>query len=174
MLLLKKPREPCQLSTSQCRFNPFNTGKEKIHNLYFRFYIKFEDYNVMVSCNVLAERSYSCYIGHLGSCHIICFTLHPFFGFGDWQWEYCCFSQALALCHYLETHCDQLNLVDKAVLEIGAGTGLVSVVATLLGMSECESVCNDWQWTRAIALTGLFFSRWMGHSDRPSRGSEQH
>ncbi|XP_027870334.1 uncharacterized protein mettl21ca isoform X1 [Xiphophorus couchianus] len=40
---------------------------------------------------------------------------------------------ALALCHYLETHHDQLNLVDKTVLEIGAGTGLVSVVATLLG-----------------------------------------
>ncbi|XP_044056301.1 uncharacterized protein LOC122878043 [Siniperca chuatsi] len=40
---------------------------------------------------------------------------------------------ALALCHYLETHREQLSLVDKAVLEIGAGTGLVSVVAALLG-----------------------------------------
>ncbi|CAG5857615.1 unnamed protein product [Menidia menidia] len=40
---------------------------------------------------------------------------------------------ALDLCHYLETHSDQWNLVDKAVLEIGAGTGLVSVVASLLG-----------------------------------------
>uniref|UniRef100_A0A3Q2D045 Uncharacterized LOC107103558 n=2 Tax=Cyprinodon variegatus TaxID=28743 RepID=A0A3Q2D045_CYPVA len=40
---------------------------------------------------------------------------------------------ALALCHYLDTHRDQLNLTDKAVLEIGAGTGLVSVVAALLG-----------------------------------------
>uniref|UniRef100_UPI003AAD9C5F uncharacterized protein n=1 Tax=Centroberyx gerrardi TaxID=166262 RepID=UPI003AAD9C5F len=40
---------------------------------------------------------------------------------------------ALALCHYLETHREQLSLLDKAVLEIGAGTGLVSVVATLLG-----------------------------------------
>lgn len=41
--------------------------------------------------------------------------------------------QALALSHYLDTHHEQLNLVDKAVLEIGAGTGLVSVVAALLG-----------------------------------------
>ncbi|KAM9366997.1 uncharacterized protein mettl21ca [Symphorus nematophorus] len=40
---------------------------------------------------------------------------------------------ALALCHYLDTHREQVNLVDKAVLEIGAGTGLVSVVASLLG-----------------------------------------
>ncbi|XP_034536191.1 uncharacterized protein LOC117810453 [Notolabrus celidotus] len=40
---------------------------------------------------------------------------------------------ALALCHYLDTHREQINLVDKAVLEIGAGTGLVSIVATLLG-----------------------------------------
>ncbi|XP_056229627.1 uncharacterized protein LOC130167428 isoform X3 [Seriola aureovittata] len=40
---------------------------------------------------------------------------------------------ALALCNYLDTNREQLNLVDKAVLEIGAGTGLVSVVAALLG-----------------------------------------
>uniref|UniRef100_A0A672GXP6 Si:ch73-244f7.3 n=1 Tax=Salarias fasciatus TaxID=181472 RepID=A0A672GXP6_SALFA len=40
---------------------------------------------------------------------------------------------ALSLCHYLDTHREQLNLVDKSVLEIGAGTGLVSIVAALLG-----------------------------------------
>ncbi|MEQ2247373.1 hypothetical protein ILYODFUR_008713 [Ilyodon furcidens] len=40
---------------------------------------------------------------------------------------------ALALCHYLDTHRDQPNLVGKAILEIGAGTGLLSVVAALLG-----------------------------------------
>ncbi|KAM6943572.1 uncharacterized protein mettl21ca [Xenentodon cancila] len=40
---------------------------------------------------------------------------------------------ASALCHYLDTHQDQWSLRDKAVLEIGAGTGLVSVVAALLG-----------------------------------------
>ncbi|XP_056268215.1 protein-lysine methyltransferase METTL21C isoform X2 [Pseudoliparis swirei] len=42
---------------------------------------------------------------------------------------------ALALCHYLDTQREQLSLVDKAVLEIGAGTGLMSVVAALLGAS---------------------------------------
>ncbi|XP_024858292.1 protein-lysine methyltransferase METTL21C isoform X2 [Kryptolebias marmoratus] len=40
---------------------------------------------------------------------------------------------ALDLCHYLDTHRDRWNLVDKAVLEVGAGTGLVSIVAALLG-----------------------------------------
>ncbi|XP_035807232.1 protein-lysine methyltransferase METTL21C [Amphiprion ocellaris] len=40
---------------------------------------------------------------------------------------------ASALCHYLDTHRQQPSLVDKTVLEIGAGTGLVSVVASLLG-----------------------------------------
>ncbi|XP_077419972.1 uncharacterized protein mettl21ca isoform X2 [Vanacampus margaritifer] len=40
---------------------------------------------------------------------------------------------ALALSQYLDSHRDQLNLMDKAVLEIGAGTGLLSVVASLLG-----------------------------------------
>ncbi|XP_045555586.1 protein-lysine methyltransferase METTL21C isoform X1 [Salmo salar] len=40
---------------------------------------------------------------------------------------------ALALCHYLEINVEQVNLVDKAVLELGAGPGLVSIVATLLG-----------------------------------------
>ncbi|CAN9507239.1 unnamed protein product [Ophioblennius macclurei] len=40
---------------------------------------------------------------------------------------------ALALCRYLDTHREEVNLVDKSVLEIGAGTGLVSIVAALLG-----------------------------------------
>ncbi|XP_073698813.1 uncharacterized protein mettl21ca [Garra rufa] len=40
---------------------------------------------------------------------------------------------ALALCHYLESNQATVDLVDKAVLEIGAGTGLVSIVAGLLG-----------------------------------------
>ncbi|XP_077482700.1 protein-lysine methyltransferase METTL21C-like [Stigmatopora argus] len=40
---------------------------------------------------------------------------------------------ALALSQYLDSHRTQLNLVDKAVLEIGAGTGLLSIVASLLG-----------------------------------------
>ncbi|KAK7166831.1 hypothetical protein R3I93_006568 [Phoxinus phoxinus] len=40
---------------------------------------------------------------------------------------------ALALCHYLESNRATVDLLDKAVLEIGSGTGLVSIVASLLG-----------------------------------------
>ncbi|MBN3322681.1 MT21E methyltransferase, partial [Atractosteus spatula] len=43
------------------------------------------------------------------------------------------FLQAVALCQYLENNQHQFNLRDKAVLEIGAGTGLLSIVACLLG-----------------------------------------
>lgn len=43
-----------------------------------------------------------------------------------------CF-QCVALCHFLENNQQQVNLMDKAVLEIGAGTGLLSIVASLLG-----------------------------------------
>ncbi|XP_068435845.1 uncharacterized protein [Clinocottus analis] len=47
----------------------------------------------------------------------------------------CYAGTALALCHYLVTHQQQLSLLDKTVLEIGAGTGLMSVVAAFLGAS---------------------------------------
>ncbi|KAJ8003373.1 hypothetical protein DPEC_G00147660 [Dallia pectoralis] len=40
---------------------------------------------------------------------------------------------ALALCRYLETNVEKFNLVDKTVLELGAGPGLVSIVSSLLG-----------------------------------------
>ncbi|KAK2539950.1 protein-lysine methyltransferase METTL21E isoform X2 [Columba livia] len=40
---------------------------------------------------------------------------------------------ALVLCYFLETNSKKYNLVDKNVIEIGAGTGLVSIVASLLG-----------------------------------------
>ncbi|XP_059851779.1 protein-lysine methyltransferase METTL21E [Delphinus delphis] len=40
---------------------------------------------------------------------------------------------ALVLCYFLETNVKQYNMVDKNVIEIGAGTGLVSIVASLLG-----------------------------------------
>ncbi|MGH0138098.1 UNVERIFIED_CONTAM: hypothetical protein FKN15_003642 [Acipenser sinensis] len=42
-------------------------------------------------------------------------------------------SSALALCQFLENNQHQFNLRDKAVLELGAGTGLLSIVACLLG-----------------------------------------
>lgn len=47
------------------------------------------------------------------------------------------FLQAIALCKFLETPDgrQQMNLLDKTVLEIGAGTGLLSIVITLLGRS---------------------------------------
>lgn len=43
--------------------------------------------------------------------------------------------QALALCRFLDTSAgrQQIDLMDKSTLELGAGTGLVSIVATLLG-----------------------------------------
>uniref|UniRef100_A0A671RT29 Uncharacterized protein n=1 Tax=Sinocyclocheilus anshuiensis TaxID=1608454 RepID=A0A671RT29_9TELE len=42
---------------------------------------------------------------------------------------------ALALCRFLDTPTgrQQINLLDQSTLELGAGTGLVSIVATLLG-----------------------------------------
>ncbi|XP_037655558.1 protein-lysine methyltransferase METTL21C [Choloepus didactylus] len=40
---------------------------------------------------------------------------------------------ATALCQYLEEHTEELNLQDAKVLEIGAGPGLVSIVASILG-----------------------------------------
>ncbi|XP_062982195.1 protein-lysine methyltransferase METTL21E-like [Elgaria multicarinata webbii] len=40
---------------------------------------------------------------------------------------------ALVLCHFLETNVKSCNMVDKTVIEIGAGTGLVSIVASFLG-----------------------------------------
>ncbi|KAK1167590.1 methyltransferase like 21e [Acipenser oxyrinchus oxyrinchus] len=40
---------------------------------------------------------------------------------------------ALVLCHFLETNQDKYNLADKNLIEIGAGTGLVSIVTSILG-----------------------------------------
>ncbi|XP_033003669.1 protein-lysine methyltransferase METTL21E-like [Lacerta agilis] len=40
---------------------------------------------------------------------------------------------ALVICHFLETNMKSYNLTDKNVIEIGAGTGLVSIVASFLG-----------------------------------------
>ncbi|XP_067352290.1 uncharacterized protein [Channa argus] len=42
---------------------------------------------------------------------------------------------ALALCCYLDNNREKVNLQGKEVLELGAGTGLVTIVASLLGAS---------------------------------------
>uniref|UniRef100_A0ACB8FJ28 Methyltransferase-like protein 21E pseudoprotein n=1 Tax=Sphaerodactylus townsendi TaxID=933632 RepID=A0ACB8FJ28_9SAUR len=42
-------------------------------------------------------------------------------------------TSALVLCHFLETNVTSYSMVDKNVIEIGAGTGLVSIVASFLG-----------------------------------------
>lgn len=42
--------------------------------------------------------------------------------------------QAMVLCHFLETNQDKYNMADKNVIELGAGTGLVTIVASLLGI----------------------------------------
>lgn len=47
----------------------------------------------------------------------------------------CILVQAVALCKFLETPAGQekIVLLDQTVLELHAGTGLLSIVATLLG-----------------------------------------
>lgn len=42
--------------------------------------------------------------------------------------------QALALCSFLDNNRHLVDLQGKEVLELGAGTGLVSIVASLLGV----------------------------------------
>ncbi|XP_078512272.1 protein-lysine methyltransferase METTL21C-like [Lissotriton helveticus] len=40
---------------------------------------------------------------------------------------------AMALCQYLEDKREELDLKDKKILEIGSGTGLLAIVASILG-----------------------------------------
>lgn len=42
----------------------------------------------------------------------------------------------MVLCHFLETNQDKYCLADKNVIELGAGTGLVTIVSGLLGMKN--------------------------------------
>ncbi|XP_016418576.1 uncharacterized protein mettl21ca [Sinocyclocheilus rhinocerous] len=64
---------------------------------------------------------------HYFACHEISIW-ESLDSFGSVIWP-----AARALCRYLESNQATVDLVDKAVLEIGAGTGLVSIVASLLG-----------------------------------------
>lgn len=45
----------------------------------------------------------------------------------------------MVLCHFLETNQDKYSLVGKNVIELGAGTGLVTIVSSLLGSNRSSS-----------------------------------
>lgn len=45
----------------------------------------------------------------------------------------------MVLCHFLETNQDKFSLRDKNVMELGAGTGLVTIVSSLLGSDSLQS-----------------------------------
>ena len=42
--------------------------------------------------------------------------------------------QAIVLCHFLENNLDKYSMADKNVMELGAGTGLATIVSSLLGI----------------------------------------
>ncbi|KAM7424319.1 hypothetical protein PAMA_000590 [Pampus argenteus] len=50
---------------------------------------------------------------------------------------------AMVLCHFLETNRDKYNLTEKNVIELGAGTGLVSIVSSLLGAKVTSTDLPD-------------------------------
>lgn len=48
--------------------------------------------------------------------------------------------QALALSSFLDSNRDRVDMQGKEVLELGAGTGLVTIVASLLGVCSSSSL----------------------------------
>ncbi|XP_069493151.1 protein-lysine methyltransferase METTL21C [Ambystoma mexicanum] len=50
---------------------------------------------------------------------------------------------ALALCQFLENNHEELALKDKKILELGSGTGLVSIVASMLGAYVTATDMSD-------------------------------
>ncbi|XP_019935381.2 methyltransferase like 21e isoform X1 [Paralichthys olivaceus] len=50
---------------------------------------------------------------------------------------------AMVLCHFLETNQEKYNLTDKNVIELGAGTGLVTIVSSLLGAKVTSTDLPD-------------------------------
>ncbi|XP_048835168.1 methyltransferase like 21e [Brienomyrus brachyistius] len=50
---------------------------------------------------------------------------------------------ALVLCHFLDTHREEYDMMDKNVIELGAGTGLVSIVTSLLGAKVTSTDLPD-------------------------------
>lgn len=49
----------------------------------------------------------------------------------------------MVLCHFLETNQDKFSLRDKNVIELGAGTGLVTIVSSFLGTDSLQSVLSS-------------------------------
>eukprot|EP00066_Takifugu_rubripes_P019142 XP_011608408.1 PREDICTED: protein-lysine methyltransferase METTL21E-like [Takifugu rubripes] len=50
---------------------------------------------------------------------------------------------AMVLCHFLETNQGKFSLRDKNVIELGAGTGLVTIVSSLLGAKVTSTDLPD-------------------------------
>ncbi|XP_016418590.1 methyltransferase like 21e isoform X2 [Sinocyclocheilus rhinocerous] len=50
---------------------------------------------------------------------------------------------AMVLCHFLDTHREEYNLMDKNIIELGAGTGLVTIVTSLLGAKVTSTDLPD-------------------------------
>ncbi|KAF4119166.1 methyltransferase like 21e isoform X2 [Onychostoma macrolepis] len=50
---------------------------------------------------------------------------------------------AMVLCHFLDTHQEEYNLTDKNIIELGAGTGLVTIVTSLLGAKVTSTDLPD-------------------------------
>ncbi|XP_030669532.1 protein-lysine methyltransferase METTL21E isoform X5 [Nomascus leucogenys] len=95
---------------------------------------------------------------------------------------------ALVLCYFLETNAKQYNMVDKNVIEIGAGTGLVSIVASLLVFTYIKSfnphyLSKRWKLcypyftdkeTEAEMSPGYTSAEWQsGHSSPGQHGSSR-
>lgn len=63
--------------------------------------------------------------------------------------------QALALCSFLDSNRQRVNLQDKKVLELGAGTGLVSIVASLLGVLSQTKCSSYWESNHFVLSYGI-------------------
>ncbi|XP_062383217.1 protein-lysine methyltransferase METTL21E-like [Sardina pilchardus] len=50
---------------------------------------------------------------------------------------------AIVLCHFLDCHRETYDLMDKNIIELGAGTGLVTVVTSLLGAQVTSTDLPD-------------------------------
>uniref|UniRef100_A0A8C1R706 Zgc:92518 n=1 Tax=Cyprinus carpio TaxID=7962 RepID=A0A8C1R706_CYPCA len=49
----------------------------------------------------------------------------------------------MVLCHFLDTHREEYNLMDKNIIELGAGTGLGTIVTSVLGAKVTSTDLPD-------------------------------